>query len=126
MPTISFVGIPSASGLDDFTLMGSGMLNNSFGVLVWSTAPGNIPLGGGTLCLSGPFYRNPAQFSGGTLGTPGVDCSGTLQDFMSQAWFAQNSLMIGTSVYVQYVSRDQGFAPPNNYSLSDGLRFTIQ
>ena len=126
VPTIQFQGSPSLTGPDDYVLTGTNMLNNSFGILVWSTTPGIFSLGGGTLCLAGPFYRHPVQFSGGTAGAPGFDCSGTFADPLTQGWFSGNGLMSGTSVYLQYISRDGGFASPNNYSLSNGLRFTIR
>ena len=125
VPTIDFVGTPSLTGADDFVLTGTNFLNNSFGILIWSTTPGSMSLGGGTLCLSGQFYRIPVQWSGGTAGGIGTDCTGTYSDPLSQAWFNTNLLNSGTTVYVQYIARDAGFGMPNNLSLSNGLRFTI-
>ncbi len=126
VPTIDFVGSPTLSGPDDFVLTGTNFLNNSFGILIWSTTPGSISLGGGTLCLSGHFYRHPVQWSGGTAGGFGTDCSGTHTDALQQSWFMSNALTVGTTVYVQYVARDGGYNMPNDYSLSNGLRFTIR
>lgn len=125
-PTIQWSGLPTAGGLDDFVVTSDDVLNRAFGVLMFSTSPGSTPLGPGTLCLSGQMYRVPAVLSGGSSNPPGSDCSGAYSNPLTQAWFAQHSYAAGTTVYVQYISRDGGFAAPNNLSLSDGLRFTIQ
>lgn len=124
-PTITWTGTPTLSGADDFVLTCQDALNNSFGVLLWSTTPAAIPFGGGTLCLSSHQFRHPAQFSGGTAGAMATDCTGTFSDFLSQSWFGLAGIASGTTVYVQYLSRDSGFGMPNNISLSDGLRFTL-
>ena len=125
MPTIVPSGSPTVSGPDNFSVQTTGALNNAFGLLLWSNSPDNVPFGGGNLCLSNPSYLFPAQFSGGTPGLQATDCTGTFGNALSQAWFAQNGLLAGTAVYVQYLSRDNGFPAQNNYSLSDGMRFTI-
>ncbi|MDF1836940.1 MAG: hypothetical protein P1V35_03645 [Planctomycetota bacterium] len=125
VPTIEYAGTPTMTGADDFVLTGTDMLNNSFGILLWSTTPGTLQLGGGTICLSGHVFRHPVQFSGGNGSMQGSDCSGTYSDHLDQAWFSANMLSAGTSVYVQYIARDNNFTEPNNYSFSDGLRFTI-
>lgn len=124
-PTIQYAGSPTMTGADDFVLTGVDMLNNSFGILLWSTTPGNFQLGGGTICLSGHVFRHPVQFSGGNGSIQGSDCSGTYTDHLDQAWFNANMMSAGTSVYVQYIARDNNYAEPNNYSFSNGLRFTI-
>jgi hypothetical protein len=38
---------------------------------------------------------------------------------------AAQSVQSGDTIYAQYWSRDPGFAPPNNYGLTDGLKFTV-
>ncbi len=124
-PTITYTGSPSITGPDNFVVNGVDTLNNAFGILIWSTTPGNVQLGGGTICLSGHVFRHPVQASGGTGTLQGSDCSGTYTDTLSQAWFNQNALTAGTTVFVQYIARDNNYAEPNNYSFSDGLRFTI-
>mgnify|MGYP003572095529 CR=1 FL=1 len=124
-PTMTWTGSPTAAGPDDFTVQGIDLLNQAFGVLMVSTTPDSVPLGPGNLCLAGPMYRVPAVLSGGSLGAPGSDCSGAYSNPLTQAWFTQSGYTVGTTVYLQYISRDGGFGPPNNLSLSDGLRFTI-
>ena len=57
----------------------------------------------------------------------GVDCTGHLEtDF--NAWIASGNdpgLLPGVTIYAQYWSTDPGFAPPNDYNLTDGIDFTI-
>ncbi len=124
-PTITYTGSPSITGPDNFVVNSVDTLNNAFGILLWSTTPGTVMLGGGTICLNGHVFRHPVQASGGNGILQGTDCSGTYTDTLNQAWFNQNMLSAGTTVFVQYIARDNNFAEPNNYSFSDGLRFTI-
>lgn len=125
-PSILWSGAPTLSGPDNFAVRGTAFLNGAFGVLMHSATPDSTPLDGGFLCLANRQLRLPVQFSGGTATPPGSDCTGDYFDALSQAWFAQNQYTAGTTVYLQYLSRDGGFTQPNNVSLSDGLRFTIQ
>lgn len=124
-PTITWTGTPTLTGPDDFGVLGTGFLNEAYGALFFSLVPGNIPAGNATICLSGRSLVSVAQFSNGTVGAPGVDCTGSYGESLSQAWMAMAGSS-GTVVYLQYLSRDGGSAPPNNISVSDGLRFTIQ
>lgn len=124
-PTIGWTGTPTATGADDFIVAGTGFTNGEFGVLAFSASPGAVPFGGGTLCLSGQTLRLPVRSSGGSAGV-GTDCSGTFSELLDQAWLAGSGFTVGTSVYVQYLARDTGFAGADAVSLSDGLRFTVQ
>jgi hypothetical protein len=66
--------------------------------------------------------RTMLQNSGGT-----PPCGGSFQmDF--NAYIASGKdpgLVAGQQVWVQTWSRDPGFAPPNNTSLSDAVTFTL-
>jgi hypothetical protein len=126
LPAILPSGVPAASAPSGFTVDGQSVLNNTAGMLVYSTAgAAAIPFAGGTLCLQAPRRRTPAQPSGGA--TTGVDCSGRFSiDF--NAWIATGvnpSLLAGVNVWAQYWSRDPGFSAPNNVSLTDAVSFTI-
>jgi Tol biopolymer transport system component len=124
LPEICANGVPSFSGPDDFHVTAHHVLNNKTGILLWSYSQGNLPLGGGTLCLGSPFKRTPAQNSGGT---PGVnDCSGAYSFWFSQGYMLSKGIPAGAVVYAQYWSRDPFFPPPNNIGLTDGIQFTVQ
>jgi hypothetical protein len=78
------------------------------------------------LVLAPPIRRLPLDR---TRGSPtGVDCSGHLEvDF--NAWISQGAdpgLVPGVTVYAQFWTTDDGFAPPGNYGLTDAIDLTIQ
>jgi hypothetical protein len=91
-----------------------------------------VPMVGGFRCVSSPIRRAIAVNSGGNP-LPTNDCSGRLSmdwNAFSHGLLGGNpapgAASVGAEVHSQWWSRDQGFAPPNNHSLSNGLRFTIQ
>ena len=126
-PAIFVVGTPSASAGVGFSISAVHLLSHQPGILIYSTAgPAATPFQGGVLCLQAPVVRTPVQSSGGTL-PPGSDCSGSFGlDF--NAWIATGSdpsLVPGALVWAQYWSRDPGFPPPDNSSLTNAVAFAI-
>jgi hypothetical protein len=73
-----------------------------------------------------PAARLAKQDSGGNA-LPALDCSGGyVVDFNEYiASGASPSLVQGATVWVQWWSRDPGFAAPNNFGFTNGLRFTV-
>ena len=102
------------------------MLNNKSGLFFYGLN-GQIgaPFQGGFLCVKNPIKRSSVQSSNGN--PPPNDCSGTYAvDF--NALIAAGSdpdLVAGAQVWLQYWSRDPGFAPPDNTGLTDALAATI-
>lgn len=125
VPTLVATGSPTLTGADDFNVTATNVLNESAGLFFFGTAPDNVLLYGGTLCVGGTMQRTGVVMSGGTPGSPGADCTGTAPCPVTQAFMASNGWLAGQTVYAQFISRDGGFGPGNNASLSDGLRFTI-
>jgi len=123
VPAIGSIGVPSVSGPDGFFVTARNVRNRKFGMMLWSLKAANTPFGGGTLCVHTQIHRTPGQGSGGSAS--GDDCTGTYAFHFTQAYMAQQQLGANTTVFVQYWSRDPGFAPPNNVGLTDALRFTI-
>ena len=122
-PAIGFLGSPSASAGSGFTISAANVLDNKFGLLFYSkNGPAATPFQGGILCAIPPLVRTQLQNSGGT-----PPCGGQFaMDF--NVWIASGfdpALVAGQQVNAQYWSRDPGFAPPNNTSLSDAIEFTI-
>lgn len=125
VPQMTWTGSPSISGPDNFTLTCREVVPNVAGLLILSPTPGFTPFGPGRLCFTGQIRRRPVQVSMNAGGTPTGCSTYVFTDHLSQAYLASQGFTVGTTVYCQYVSRDGGFAPPNNLSLSQGLRFTV-
>jgi len=124
-PAIAWTGTPTHSGpIDDFDVTASNVLNRKPGLMIWSTQPGSIPLGGGTLCLSPPVIRTTGQQSGGTP-APVIDCTGQYSFHFGHAYMQNYFLAAGQTIRAQYWSRDPGLAAPNNIGLTNGLAFVI-
>jgi len=81
-----------------------------------------VPFEGGTLCVKSPVIRTTVQNSG--CATCGA-CQGAYSYLFSQSYMAAHSLHAGDTLYRAVLSRDPGFAPPNNVGLSDALKFTL-
>jgi hypothetical protein len=122
-PTISHYGVPTYSGDDSFRIEAHQVLNDVPGMLVFGSGAAATPLFGGTVCVDGTLIRTAVQSSGGS--SNGADCSGQFRFPVSQASMLANGWLAGTKVYAQCWSRDPGFAPPDNISLTAGLAFTV-
>lgn len=132
LPLISASGGASASAGSGFTIECANVLNQRSALLFYGVhGPADAPFQGGTLFVAAPIARTPIQDTGGTP-PPSSDCSGQLAIDMNA--FAVGALggsplpeltVAGTAVHCQWWSRDPGFAPPNNTSLSAGLFYTV-
>lgn len=100
-------------------------INRTRGTPWWGLQPDSSPFAGGTLCVQAPAITCPLQNTGGTA-LPAIDCSGTMTFHVSQAFMTANGWTPGTTAFVQFSSRDRGFAATLNIGSSDGLRFTVQ
>jgi len=123
VPAIATSGNPSASAGSGFTISTTSVLDNKFGLYFYSkSGASNIPFQGGTLCAQPPLVRTMLQNSGGT-----APCGGAFQiDFNAYVASGKDPALIpGQQVWAQTWSRDPGFAPPNNTSLSDAVSFTL-
>lgn len=126
LPTLDFSGASSAGAGGGFTISAAQVLNNTNGLLIYSTAGlQQLPFGGGWLCLNSPVHRTPLQLSGGS--PVGSDCSGHFA-FDFNAYIAtglDTALVPGATVDAQFWSRDTGFVAPSNIGLTAAAHFGI-
>ena len=128
VPAIGFAGSPSVSQGSGFQVIAHQLLNGRFGLLAYSVAGGNaVPFHGGTLCIRQGIRRVARQFASGGFSPPDT-CAGTVSfDFAALiASGADASLVPAQHVWAQYWPRDNGFAVPDNASLTDALEFAIE
>jgi hypothetical protein len=131
-PVIGSTGRPSATAVAGFVVTGSQVRNNRPGLLLYGINGGaSGPFTGGILCLAPPVRRSIGLGSGGNA-SPANDCSGVYTIDMNA--FARGLLggmplgalsVTGTVVCCQFWGRDNGFAAPDNTTLTDALQYVI-
>ncbi len=134
-PAIGSTGTMSATATSGFILSATNELNNKVGLVLYSEFGRDAsPFGtGGILCVKAPTRRSKGFNSGGNA-PPAIDCTGVFSiDFNA---FARGLLgtppnpaaylsLQGQVVTAQFWGRDPGYPAPDNFSLSNGLEFTV-
>ena len=120
--SIGSSGEPQLSGSTAFQLTATGVPSHKTGLALLGLSAEEAPFAGGTLCISQVYLRSPSQLSAG--GDALDDCSGSFAWHLDPAELAKAGLL-GTPVYAQWVSRDPGFAPGEQFSMSNALAFAL-
>ncbi len=123
VPYISFGGCASVSISDYLNIVGVNLLPNQNGIMIWSTSTQAVPFHGGTLCIANPI-RTPVQTSYSNP-YPGIPCDGMYSYVFRHSLMTTWGLTPGMYIYAQYWGRDNGFLPPQNIQLTNGIKIPI-
>ncbi len=125
VPFMSTMGLPSATDPDPFRLIGSNVVPQEFGILLYGTSGrSNLSFHNGRLCVKAPLTRLLPPKSSGSTGLP--PCTGVLRvNFNARIQSgADPSLIVGQRVNAQWLHRDPGVDAFQD-GLTDGAEFFI-
>ncbi len=127
LPAIDWTGEPTLGGSDDFHVTATNIVGQQPGYLLSSLSFNSGTKNGLGASLLGTHFCafNPkflvSTSSGGSAGT----CTGTFDVHYSQALMGSEGLLVGQTVYTQYVYKDPAHPDGSGWGHTNALRFQI-
>ncbi len=125
LPSIGWTGAPSVSATAPFRLIGSDVVPDEFGLVLYGTnGRANLSFHGGKLCVKAPVTRTLPPKSSGSPGSP--PCAGVLRvDFGARIQSGVDPQLVpGQTVRAQWLYRDPGVDAFGD-GLTDAIEFTV-
>jgi hypothetical protein len=122
LPEVTWNGSATLTGADDFLVTALDLIAGQDAFLLLGARPQATPWHAGTLCVDAPVLRLRTKTTAGHSDRP---CSGKVHVPLSHQFLTDLGLSAGSTFYTQVVARDPGFAPPDGFISTAGLRVTL-
>ena len=125
VPVMAMSGYASFTDQSTLTLDATLLVNEEFGLWLWSTDPGPVIRFGSTLCIGGVASHQLMPTTSGGGGIPRTTCDGSFQFTFDGALLAAGGYGPGTTVYTQLIYRDPIQAGPSVIGVTPSVSFVV-
>lgn len=124
-PQMAMSGYASFTDQSTLTLDATLLVNEEFGLWLWSTDPGPVIRFGSTLCIGGVASSQLMPTTSGGGGIPRTTCDGSFQFTFDGALLASGGYTPGTTVYTQLIYRDPIQVGPSVIGVTPSVSFVV-